>query len=161
MEARHRSILRRHKSILEKDLEPKGVLSELTTVLDQNEEEQISVQPTRKEKCDKLFEILPRKGPKAFEVFVEALKKQSPHLASHLIEAGKEEKSDKSGIKVSIKWNKEELTFHPNGIITEYPSYKFYKIKCQFYFQTKSPGNKLVDQRHFRDEFPPNFAIDY
>ena len=96
MEERHRLILRRHKSILEKDLEPKGILSELTTVLDQNEEDQIKAQSTRIERCDKLFEILPRKGPKAFEVFVEALKNPWPHLASYLIEAGNEEKSNRS-----------------------------------------------------------------
>ncbi|XP_074622580.1 uncharacterized protein LOC141880884 [Acropora palmata] len=42
MEERHRLILRRHKSILEKDLEPKDVLSKLTTVLDQNDEDEIN-----------------------------------------------------------------------------------------------------------------------
>ena len=56
----HRLILRRHKSILEKDLEPKDVLSKLTTVLDQNDEDEIN------------------------------------HLASCLIEAGNEEKSNRS-----------------------------------------------------------------
>ncbi|XP_044179017.1 caspase-2-like [Acropora millepora] len=87
MEERHRDILRRHKSILEKDLEPKDILSELTTVLNQHEEDAIKVQSTRMERCDKLFDILPRKGPKAFKVFIEALKNQTPHLASCLIEA--------------------------------------------------------------------------
>ena len=96
MEERHRLILRRHKSILEKDLEPKDVLSKLTTVLDQNDEGEIKVQSTRMERCDKLFDVLPRKGPKAFKEFVEALKNQSPHLASCLIEAGNEEKSNRS-----------------------------------------------------------------
>jgi len=42
MEERHRLILRRHKSILEKDLEPKDVLSKFTTVLDQNDEDEIN-----------------------------------------------------------------------------------------------------------------------
>ena len=96
MEERHRNILRRHKSILEKDLEPKDILSELTTVLNQHEEDAIKVQSTRMERCDKLFDILPRKGPKAFKVFIEALKNQTPHLASCLIEAGNEEKSNRS-----------------------------------------------------------------
>lgn len=96
MEERHRFILRRHKSILAKDLEPKDILPELTTVLNQNEEDEIKVQSTRMERCDKLFDILPRKGPEAFKVFVEALKNQSPHLASCLSEAGNEEKSNQS-----------------------------------------------------------------
>ena len=64
-------------SILEKDLEPKDTLSKLTTVLDENEEEEIKAQSTRKERCDKLFEILRRKGPNALKPFVEALKKET------------------------------------------------------------------------------------
>ena len=83
-------------SILEKDLEPKDTLSKLTTVLDENEEEEIKAQSTRKERCDKLFEILPRKGPNAFKSFVEALKKLAPHLGSCVIEAGNKEEPNQS-----------------------------------------------------------------
>ena len=96
MEDSHRDILRRHKSNLEEDLEPKSILSKLTTVLDENEEEQIRSLSTRKERCGKLFEILPRKGPHAFKAFVEALKKHAPHLALVLIEAGNKEESNQS-----------------------------------------------------------------
>jgi len=59
----------------------------LVTVLTEMDEEEIKAQLTRQERGDKLLEILPRKGPTAFKVFVEALKKEVPHLADVLIEA--------------------------------------------------------------------------
>lgn len=94
MEDWHRDILRSRQFNLEKDLEPKNILSKLTTVLNKNEEDQIRKQSERMERCQKLLEILPRKGPTAFKVFVVALRQEAPHLALDLIEAGNKEETN-------------------------------------------------------------------
>ena len=54
---------------------------------------------------------------------MEALKEEAPHLASDLIEAGRRNLLTHrlSGIEVSIKWRKEELSFNLNEILGEYP----------------------------------------
>ena len=88
MEEKHRLILRNHQATLKKDLEPNRILSYLVEILDETDEGEIKAQPTKEKRCDKLLEILPSKGPKAFEVFVEVLKKHALHLALPLIEAG-------------------------------------------------------------------------
>ena len=49
---------------------------------------EIKAQSTRQGRCEQLLEILPRKGPNAFKVFVEALKKEAPHFADVLIKVG-------------------------------------------------------------------------
>ena len=97
MENWQRDILRRHQSYLEEDLEPTDILSNFSPkVLTNADVEQIRAQSTRKERCDKLLEILPRKGPTAFKEFVEALKKKAPHLALVLIVAGNKEEPNQS-----------------------------------------------------------------
>ena len=90
-EGKHRTILHDHRSKIVKDLEPNNILPNLVTVLTEKDEVEIREQSTRQERCDKLLKILPRKGENAFEVFVEALKKEAPHLAVDLIEAGNKE----------------------------------------------------------------------
>ncbi|XP_044179742.1 death domain-containing protein CRADD-like [Acropora millepora] len=87
MEQKHRTILRHHWSNIRKDLEPNNILSKLVTVLTETDEQEIKAQFTRQERCDKLLEILPRRGENAFKVFVEALKEEAPHLADVLIDA--------------------------------------------------------------------------
>ena len=82
------------------DLEPNHILPNLVRVLNEMDEEEIREQSTRRGRCEKLLEILPRKGPNAFKVFVEALVREAPHLASDLIHAGN---NRPSGIDVSIK----------------------------------------------------------
>lgn len=96
MEEKHREILRRHQSNIRMDLEPKNILAKLVEILNPKDEGEIKAQQTREERCDTLLEILPRKGPNAFIIFVEALKGEAPHLASDLIEAGNKEEPNQS-----------------------------------------------------------------
>ena len=96
MEDKHRTILRCYRSNIRKDLEPNNILPDLGSVLTVKDEEEIKAKSTRQERCDMLLEILPRKGPNAFEVFEEALKEEAAHLASDLIEAGKKEEPNQS-----------------------------------------------------------------
>ena len=88
MEDKHRTILRHYRPNIGRDLEPNNILPNLVKILNGTDEKEINAQSTREKRCNKLFEILPRKGPDAFKEFVEALKKEAPHLASDLIEAG-------------------------------------------------------------------------
>ena len=88
MEDRHRTILRGHRPNIVSDLEPNNILPDLRSVLTVKDEEEIKAQSTRQRRCEQLLEIIPRKGPNAFKVFVEALKIEAPHLASDLIDTG-------------------------------------------------------------------------
>ena len=96
MEQKQRTILRLHWSSIRDNLEPKDILPKLITVLSETDKEDIKAQSTIQERCDKLLEILLRRGPTAFEVFVEALKQTVPHLAVDLIEAGNKEERNRS-----------------------------------------------------------------
>ena len=89
MNDKHRDILRRHWSLLRKDLEPTKLLPYLVNILDVTDEQEVKVKATREDRIDQLLEILPRRGPKAFDEFVKALQEVQPFLASPLIqEAG-------------------------------------------------------------------------
>ena len=83
MNDRHRDILRRHWSTLRRDLEPMKLLPYLVNVLDVTDEHEVKVKATREDRIDKLLEILPRRGPEAFDDFVKALYVQEvqPFLA--------------------------------------------------------------------------------
>ena len=103
MGEKHRTILRQHWSNIRDDLEPTNLLPKLVTVLAETDEEVIKAQSTKQERCDRLFEILPRRGENAFEVFVEALKEEVPHLAVDLIEAGnKADPNQSSAFKIEV-----------------------------------------------------------
>ena len=96
MEDKHRTILRHYRGIIEKNLEPNNILSKLVTILTETDEEEIKAHLTTKGRCEKLLQIISRKGPNAFKVFVEALKEEAPHLADVLIEAGNKEDPNQS-----------------------------------------------------------------
>ena len=96
MEQKHRTILRHHWSNIRQNLEPKNILPKLVIVLIETDEQEIKAQPTIHDRCDKLLEILPRRGPNAFKVFVDALKEEAPFLASDLIESGNKEERNQS-----------------------------------------------------------------
>lgn len=82
MNDRHRKILHQCWSEFRKDLEPKNLLPELTSVVNVTDAREVLEKGARIERVDKLVtEILPRRGNNAFNVFVEGLKKTQPHLA--------------------------------------------------------------------------------
>ena len=70
-EGKDHTILRDYLSEIVMDLEPNNILPHLARVLTQNDDVEIKAQSTRQRRCEKLLEILPRKGPNAFKVFVE------------------------------------------------------------------------------------------
>ena len=74
------------------------MLQKLVTVLIETDEKEIKAQSTVQERCDKLLEMLPRKGPEDFKVFVEALKEEAPHLASDLSESCNKEEHNQSSV---------------------------------------------------------------
>ena len=96
MEQKHRTILRHHWSNICDNLEPKNILSKFVAVLKETDEEEIRKQSTRQERCDKLLNILLKRGENAFDVFVNALEEEAPDLASELTEAGNKEELNQS-----------------------------------------------------------------
>ena len=93
MDEEHRAILRKNFPYLVRDLEPLKLLHDLAEVLDEDDRDEVKSGSSRKNQAETILELLPRKGPKAFECFVGALNKRQKHLARPLIE--------QSGIDVS------------------------------------------------------------
>ena len=62
------------------------LLPYLVNVLDVTDEQDVKIKATREDRIDKLLEILPRRGPKAFDDFVKALQEVQPFLAVPLVQ---------------------------------------------------------------------------
>ncbi|XP_054720094.1 apoptotic protease-activating factor 1-like, partial [Uloborus diversus] len=75
MNAADRFRLHKEKQAFLDDLRPKYILTYLVenSILSKYESELISSEKTRRDQVEKLFEILPKKSPKAFKYFIEAL----------------------------------------------------------------------------------------
>lgn len=94
MEEKHRTILKKHRMDITKDLEVKKVLNRLT-VLDDEDRDEIKAISTRGEQAGTLLDMLSRKGSNAFKDFLSALFEINgqKHLAQLLIKD--------SGIEIS------------------------------------------------------------
>ena len=88
MDEKRRNIIRRHRVELAMDMEPRQLIFYLADVLTPTDEEEIKAMATRWGQCEKLLDILPRRGEKAFDSFVKALKEVHPFLADLLVDAG-------------------------------------------------------------------------
>lgn len=93
MEEEHRTILRKNRQYLIRDLEPLKILNDLPEIFDEDDRDEVKAENTRKDQVEALLDILPRKGPTAFKQFLCALNKRQPHLAAPMTE--------ESGIDVS------------------------------------------------------------
>ena len=82
----HRNILKRHRVDLVRDLEPSKVLNDLYECLDEDDREAVKAHSTRVARAEELVDMIPRRGPEAFQCFVAALYKRQRHLAMPLIE---------------------------------------------------------------------------
>lgn len=87
MEEEHRNILRKHREVLVRDLEPLKLLNRLE-VLGDDDRELVKAKKTRSEQAEELLDMLPRKGEDAFQNFITALCNGSQKfLAKPLIRA--------------------------------------------------------------------------
>lgn len=84
MDDKHRNILRHNRFAVSRDLEPTKILPQLADVLDVQDEAKIRAKETREEASYALLDMLPRRGQRAFALFMEALRKNQPHLAVYL-----------------------------------------------------------------------------
>lgn len=73
MEDKQEKVLSENWRVLRKCLEPTKLLPHLETVLDYEDKEKIKNQTNRADQSDLLLDILPRRGPRAFDCFVKAL----------------------------------------------------------------------------------------
>ena len=85
----HRKILLKNRSDLVRDMEPNGLTSYLyqSEILSENDVDLIKAERTRKARAEFFLDTLPRKGPKAFDAFIESLKLENStkHLAELLV----------------------------------------------------------------------------
>ena len=82
----HRNIITSHRADLVKDLEPSKVLNYLSECLDADDREYVKAQGPRGACAEELIDMIPRRGPTAFQCLVAALYKRQRHLAMPLIE---------------------------------------------------------------------------
>ena len=71
------------------------LLRGLNNILDNGDIEQIKGKNSREGMCDEFLDILQRRGPLAFDSFVEALQREKTqaYLASHLTQEGKHQRA--------------------------------------------------------------------
>lgn len=97
MEKKHRDLLRRNRVTLVQDLEALRLLNYLFQegTLSENDLDIVKAEKTRSDQAEKLLDILPRRGQKAFDVFCSALKKTDGQ--GHLLDLLKTNESVSSG----------------------------------------------------------------
>ena len=83
-----REFLRKNRVFLRDNLEVDDVWPYMTDCLDENCEEKIKAEPTRQKKVLQLLELLPRRGPRAFNSFLVAYI-QSSRMACRAISTEK------------------------------------------------------------------------
>ncbi|XP_068752676.1 golgin subfamily A member 6-like protein 7 [Montipora capricornis] len=84
MDEMHRKILHDHRDYLLRNLEPMKLLPYLNTVLDESDRQEIEQEPTRNRKVVKLLDMLPKRGPDAFDAFIKALEETQKFMARFL-----------------------------------------------------------------------------
>ena len=75
MEEKERDVLRRNRIYISENIEAEEVVQVLFSkhILFEEDKQKILAKTTTKSRVYKLLDILPRRGPKAFACFVEAL----------------------------------------------------------------------------------------
>ena len=91
MSEKYRNILRKARESLVKDMDPKNILLKMagTKVFTDDDEEEIKAGLTRRQQCEQLLYILPRRGDRAYGIFKNALEEDQPHLVNLILKAGK------------------------------------------------------------------------
>ena len=86
MQDSEREALRKNRQALLKDLEAKRIASRLFSkaIFSDEDKDEVNSKETKNEQGEALLDILPRKGPKAFNTFCDILHEVSPHLESLL-----------------------------------------------------------------------------
>jgi len=92
MGGKQRKILTKCRRVLVRDMDPIQVLRlfEDPHMFSEDEQERIMAKSlTRQQQCERLLDILPRKGAEAYKNFKETIGKVHPPLVSTIIQAGK------------------------------------------------------------------------
>lgn len=86
MDTAHRNLLRKNRLALSEDLDAKTATSYLYSedIISEHDKEDIETAKTQRDKSEKLLDILPKRGPHAFEVFLKFLDDKQPHLSKLL-----------------------------------------------------------------------------
>eukprot|EP00112_Aurelia_sp_Birch-Aquarium-sp1_P014869 Seg3242.2 transcript_id=Seg3242.2/GoldUCD/mRNA.D3Y31 product=Caspase-3 protein_id=Seg3242.2/GoldUCD/D3Y31 len=118
MEEKHRKLLRSNRMDLVRDMDGERVASFLysSEILSEEDRELVNAETTPQRKNEKLLDILPKRGGKAFAAFCDTLRElklfhlevllRHDEKASALIEAGRDEE-DKSAIDGRIQETKD------------------------------------------------------
>ena len=92
-----RDVLLDHRFELTKKLKVDRVLPHMGSIFDLSDCETIRHEKTSFEKAARLLDILPRRGPHAFRLFLLALEREHPQLCRLLVDACRKNISDGGG----------------------------------------------------------------
>ena len=86
MDDTHRSLLRKKRMDLTRDLDVDSAVSFLysRSILSENDRDEILALKTQLAKSEKLLDVLPKRGPEAFDNFVQFLDENQPFLSQLL-----------------------------------------------------------------------------
>lgn len=103
MDKKHKQLLRKNRITLAQDLEATQLLNYLFQEegLSENDLESIKAEKTRRTQAEKLLDILPRRGPKAFDIFCRALADTDGQ--GHLVDLLKTNESVASGRPLTLE----------------------------------------------------------
>lgn len=97
MDKKHKDLLRKNRVALVEDLEATRLSNYLLQegALSENDLESVKAEKTRTAQAEKLLDVLPRRGPKAFDIFCRAL--ATTDGQGHLVDLLKSNESASSG----------------------------------------------------------------
>lgn len=89
MDPRHKTVLKKVRPKLLEDLEVLPVLTRLLAglILTQDDYDQVMAEKTRGKQAECLLNVLPRRGPDAFNEFIQCIGDEQEHLRKALKEA--------------------------------------------------------------------------
>ena len=97
MDKKHRKLLLKKRLLFVENLEPNDISGYMfqERLISENDKEEIENQVTRRQRVEWLLDLLPRKGPLAFQKFCNILKESKTYsfLAYQLLEKAKKKEN--------------------------------------------------------------------
>lgn len=105
LEQSERDVLTAHRILIVDNLQERKVVEQLFAegILDQTDREEINAETSRFDKCCLLLDMLPRKGPNAFQSFLQALRLSSQGFLADKLSGMKHNLTVNSWLKITSK----------------------------------------------------------
>ncbi|XP_030634187.1 death domain-containing protein CRADD [Chanos chanos] len=119
MDTKHKALIRKYRLYLSNQLLVDDTIVQLLyqeDILTESQVEEIQTQNTSKKRALRLLDILPTRGPRAFEVFLKSLEQEFPWVKEKILQDLTLEDSSEPLLKASDQWGV------PDHILQKVPS---------------------------------------